>query len=375
MNARPFVRAVVLAGAAARLAAQAPDEFTAFTKLSPAAQQAAVAILEDALRTSTDPVVAGLRACIGEAHEPVAERAERQAVRHPKRSAPPPERLDPVVPMRVRYVFGIGAIEPVDATPAGTVAAPVRAEVDRRERQVVMRQALAGLVPGADAALAVILRRLDGDTGGDAFAAFLHSWRNGDESFYEALDRTAGTPGAVFFYDAMLHDFTAQFTRKDRPETQAATRSLQAAHDALHEAFLQYRRYRSFREAIAYSLVLPPDTPLPPSLRRFDEAPAGSYPVRSQVLMLRELFDGDVAKVVAVVAGSAPRLPDPLWLPGDDPLAAWQKEFTVLVPKMVDAAGSTDTLLARARTRASGVAAAMLDAARHALASAHPAAH
>ncbi|MBL8751311.1 MAG: hypothetical protein JNK78_19295 [Planctomycetes bacterium] len=353
--------------------AQSDGELAAFAKLPPAAQEIIVASLRDAARASTDPVTRGLSVCVAEAATPGAERASRQLVRHPKRAAPAGERLEPVVPMRVHYVFGVGAIESVDATPAGKVAAVARADAERRERHLVMQQALAGLVPDADAALAAILRRLDTDVRGDTFAAFLHSWRNGDESFYEALDRTAGTPDSVFFYDAMLHDFTAQFAHRDRPETAGPTRSLQAAHDALHEAFLQYRRYRSFREAVAYSLVLPPEVPLPPLLRRFDEAPAGSYAVRAQVLMLRELFAGDVAKVVAVVVESAPPLPDPLWLAGEDPLAAWQKAFAALVPKMVTAAGNTDALLARARTRSSAAAAAVSEGARSAVATTqHP---
>src|SRR6185503_21020214 len=98
--------------------------------------------------------------------------------------------------------------------------------------------------------------------------AFLHAWRNGDESFYEALDRTAGTKDAVFFYDAMLSDFRTQFGSGDAGHTLG--RGLQVAHDALHDAFLAYRQYRGFREAVAWSLVLPPGRALPKRLQRYE---------------------------------------------------------------------------------------------------------
>ena len=112
----------------------------------------------------------------------------------------------------------------------------------------------------ADRALARLMYQLDTDTRADQFAAFLHAWRNGEESFYEALDRTAGTKDAVFFYDAMLGDFRQQFGGGGAP---AMGRGLQQAHDDLHDAFLAYRQYRGFREAVAWSLVLPPGRALP----------------------------------------------------------------------------------------------------------------
>ena len=45
----------------------------------------------------------------------------------------------------------------------------------------------------------------------------LETWRNGSESFYHALDRTAGTEESVFFYDAMLGDFIKKKIESEKP--------------------------------------------------------------------------------------------------------------------------------------------------------------
>ena len=357
--------AAVLALAAPFARAQDRGAADAFTKLPAAAQNAMLAELQQALRDRHDPLTTGLLDCVGNGGAAFTERSKRLAPRRPKGRAPAGEKADVVMPLCVRYVFGVGTIEPVE---------PHDKNVDAsgpHERDVAMRQMLRGMVPRADLALAVLLRRLDNDTTADAFAAFLHAWRNGDESFYEALDRTAGTKDAVFFYDAMLHEYASLFVPKDHDDAAKVMRSLQSKHDALHEAFLQYRRYRSFREAIAYALVLPPDVPLPARLRRFEEPTAkGTYTVRAQALMLRELFGGDPLQVADAIVAAAVPLPDPLWKPIADPIVAWNHAFAGHVPKMVELAGDTDALLERATKHATDAAAAVTAAAQKALAAA-----
>jgi hypothetical protein len=118
-------------------------------------------------------------------------------------------------------------------------------------------------------------------------AAFLQSWRNGDESFYEGLDRTAGTKDSVFFFDAMLGDFRGLFAGGASDGGATLPGGPQQAHDALHDAFLAYRQYRGFREAVAHALVLPPDVPLPARLHRYEERVAGGYSLRQQVVMVQ----------------------------------------------------------------------------------------
>ena len=82
-------------------------------------------------------------------------------------------------------------------------------------RVAELRALLRGFLPDQDLALASMLRELDHDRGADEFSSVLEEWRDGDESFYRALDRTAGTQDSVFFYDAMLGDFIARCVPED----------------------------------------------------------------------------------------------------------------------------------------------------------------
>jgi hypothetical protein len=248
-------------------------------------------------------------------------------------------------------VFGLGTIETDEPAAANK---PAR---DAASRKATLTAALLGVWPHADRAAAALLRELDTDTSADRYAAFLESWRNGDESFYEALDRTAGTKDSVFFYDAMLGDFTSTFARGDD-----AIKGLKAAHDALHQAFLSYRQYRAFREALAWSLVLPPDRPLPAHLQRYEQKTSGAYSLREQAQMVLAVCDFDPRKVIELVKTSAAPLPSPLWHALYDPFPRWNEAFQQAQAKMIESTGSTDAFLAQAqqslRAAADAIAAA-----------------
>ncbi|MBL8756766.1 MAG: hypothetical protein JNK15_25945 [Planctomycetes bacterium] len=308
------------------------DPWPAFAKLPIARQQAAAAEFLTLLPSL--PHVDALRALAAEADAPAKPRAKVGTVQRPKRVLEYPREPDPLF-RRVDYVFGLGTVEP-----RGTAAAKPGTDA------VVLHHALTGLAPNADKALAALLRRLDTDTAGDDFAAFLHAWRNGDESFYEALDRTAGSKDSVFFYDVMLGDFRTHFAKGEHK----LAGSLQQAHDALHDAFLAYRQYRGFREAVAWSLVLPPDVPLPLRLRRYEDKPAGSYSLRQQITMVAAALDHDLAGLVDAIAKEAPPLSRPIWAKAHDPYPPWNARFAALQPKMIERAGSTDAFLQRAET-------------------------
>lgn len=312
-------------------------------KLPQARQEQALAHLRD--RLPEHPLLAAWQALASAADRPQHERQKVQAHKRPKKATEFPNEPD-LLPRRVDYLFGVGTIvrrdgKPLPASPAGK---PPKKPADAKAQDLVpLHHALLGATPDADKVVAVLLQQLDQDHGGDAFAAFLQSWRNGDESFYEALDRTAGTKDSVFFYDVMLGDFRTHFGKGK--EATAIGSSLQKAHDALHEAFLVYRNYRAFREAVAWSLVLPPDVPLPPRLARYEAKAEGSYSLRQQVVMVTAALDHDLGKVVAMVHDGAAALPQPLWTGKHDPYTTWVPKFAAMQETMIARSGSTDAFL------------------------------
>jgi hypothetical protein len=340
------------------------DLLAAYAKLSDANQEQVLVRLREELG-SVGSLAAALAACAADSAKPHGERTHRLAAQRTKKVMAGGEKPDVSIPLAVRYVFGVGVVEEVE-TPTGSKA-QAAAKQARRHREVEMQQALEGLMPAADAAIAELERRLDTDTSADRFAAFLHSWRNGPESFYEALDRTAGTPDSVFFYDAMLFDFCEAFAPPGEESSKNVRRNLQAMHDALHDGFLAYRQYRGFREAVAWSIVLPPSVPLPVRLSRYETAPPKTYSLRQQVVMICELFGNDVDKVVAEITSTAPSLPEPLWKGAYDPYVAWNAGFTRHLPAMIQAAGNTDEFLARALAAREELAVTVREAAVRAL--------
>ena len=323
------------------------------------------------LRTgqTSHPLLAALAATAAAADQPQHERGKPPAHKRPKKAVEFPLEVDPL-PRRVDYLFGTGTIvrcsgkdAPVPkpaGKPNGKPAVP---------DLTPLHQALLGAVPDADKALAVLLQRLDHDHGADAFAAFLQSWRNGDESFYEALDRTSGTKDSVFFFDVMLDDFRSTFGHGKGAAALAG--GLQGAHDALHDAFLTYRQYRAFREAIAWSLVLPPDIALPARLARYEQKVAGAYSLRQQVVMVAAALDHDLTKVLAAVNDGTPALPQPIWAGKHDPYPNWSAHFAALQTTMIERDGSTDAFLQHAEADRRALATAL---AKHAAECVHAAA-
>lgn len=165
-----------------------------------------------------------------------------------------------------------------------------------------------GLPADLDLAIAGAQAELDQSSSADKFALFLESWRNGQESFYRALDRAAGTKEAVFFFDAMLGEFQARFAPKGASEL----KSLQQLHDALHHAFLAYRQYRALREGAACAVVLPEAVRLPKCLERYDTQ-KGGYGLRDDLWILAHLDRGDPRQALKLVTSATLTLPNPLW--------------------------------------------------------------
>ncbi len=335
-----------LAGSAAAQAPVEPAPWLAFQKL-PKSKQAEV-LAQVAAALPVHPLVTALQTLASEVAHTHPERVKPHAVRQGKRTVEFPHEVLSL-PRRCLYLFGVGTIEVRDP------AHPERAVVASKSTKdkpnagvdpVPMHQALRGCVPNADHALAVVLQRLDVDTTADTFAAFLQSWRNGEESFYEALDRTAGTKDSVFFFDSMLGDFRGQFASANGDPS---LRSLKGAHDALHAAFLACRQYRGFREAVAWSLVLPPAHALPSRLARYETKVAGAYSLREQVMMVAAAMDWDLAKLITTITTAAPPLPKPLWNSAYDPYPAWSAIFQKLLPTMIERAGSSDAFLQQTR--------------------------
>lgn len=215
-------------------------------------------------------------------------------------------------PMRVEYLWGHRVVHALDKRAPLTLGSG-------RDMVVVppgspaedLVAALRGLHPDTDLALAGALAELDVSGDADQLALFLEGWRNGQESFYRALDRTAGTKEAVFYFDAMLGEFQNRFAPKGTPGGEAL-KSLRQLHDALHDAFLAYRQYRGMREAAACAAILPVEVPLPRFLARYDSARAG-YALRDDLLILAALDGHDPLPGLQGIHATMAPLPVPLW--------------------------------------------------------------
>ena len=103
----------------------------------------------------------------------------------------------------------------------------------------------------------------------------------------------------------MLNDFRDQFAGKRK-----LTGGLQQAHDALHRGVPHTGNARGFREAIAWTLVLPPSAPLPARLTRYEQKVAGFYSLRQQIVMVDKALDHDPT-LIELVTKDSPPLPLP----------------------------------------------------------------
>lgn len=311
----------------------------AFMRASAAKQKKHLEAARAAAQEAEGPLFAALRQAVTDVVDGkrVASKSKLGKTKKAKRTAPPAGGAWRF-PAAATYRYGFARIEP-------TLHTGGRNEKLEKLRRAPVELMLLGTLPGADLVVADAQARMDHDRSADGFMRFLELWRNGDESFYEALDRTAGTQDSVFFYDAMLADYVSEFGRGKTEAAKQIKKSLDAAHDALHDSFLRYRQYRAFREAVALSLVLPPDVPLPPNLRRYEEKGQGQYSLRQQVTMVLAVQGWDPRRVAARIQETAQPLPDPLWSAGYDPYPAWDKVFQGAMPEMISASGDTAKFL------------------------------
>ncbi len=306
-----------------------------FERLGAKKQEKVLAEVRAAVSRIDDPLLRSIRARAREVQENPGPPPDKLSAKRPKTTkAPRGHGEDLPFPVQWEYVFGTQRVKPPGKTK--------RAEA-RDARVAELRAMLLGFPPDLDAARASLLRQLDVDRGADTYARLLTTWRNGKESFYDALDRTAGTREALFFYDAMLNDFRNQCIPDGHPDGARVRRSLQASHDALHKSFLAYRQYRGFREAMVLSLLLPPDTPLPESLSRYEQKPANGYSAREVFVMLLAHEGNDIGKVAELIVRSSPPLPSGLW-DGYEPFGSLYGVYQQLMPEMIEQHGGTDQL-------------------------------
>lgn len=292
----------------------------AFGKQSARTQKTTLAAVRAAVDAVENDYLRSVRVCIAEGKRLVSKSKLKSRRKRRRSDEVPRWRQQLSFPVGHEYAFGIAKAFKVEPTGKRTSTSR-RAASDRRASLAAM---LKGHLPDLDQALAAILHRLDGDRSADQFSRLLESWRYGPESFYDALDRTAGTDRSVFFYDAMLDDFILRCVPKRHADYRALRSSLQQAHDALHTAFLTYRQYRAFREAAALSLLLPPGTELPASLSRYDDAAGSMYSTREQLSMLLCAAKQDIVAVITGITKSAKALPRSLWDENYDPFPAFQ---------------------------------------------------
>lgn len=333
-----------------------------FEHRSADAQKRILASVRKALEESSIPELAHWRALASRAAaSPKSKEIEVKSKASPEGARALAAELP--FPIYTEYVFGARSIRPA----LGANHKPK----DAKHRAVEEMQALlAGYPPNLDLAFAECLAAVNRDTAADEFALFLETWRNGEESFYRALDRTAGTPGGVFFFDAMLSDFTTKFVKSDDGKATNLKWSLNAAHDALHDSFLAYRQYRAFREAFALSIFLAPDARLPESLRRYETAREGLFSLRDHVEMLLALSKGDPEPAIALLTSTAPPLPRPLWSAKYEPLEPFFAAFAAKLPEIQAAFGSPKGALDARRKSRAELAASVSGIARKALADA-----
>ncbi len=350
----------------------------AFAKLPRRKQVAALAAVRDAVAGVQGPYLSMVRAYIDEGRKQGKRRAKAPKVHHDEVGrADTPMRAGLEFPVANQYVFGVGQMTAVPIVQSGRKK---RRKKTRRPKFPAKPRAedqlagmLRGYLPDLDLAFGAMLRDLDRDPGADRFSAFLSGWRNGTESFYRALDRTAGTQEGVFFYDAMLDEFVRNCVPKSSPDFKAIRRDLKTAHDRLHDAFLSYRQYRGMREATALALLLPPDAGFPGVLSRYEQTQSGGYALRDQIDLILRAKKQDGAAVVDLLVSSAPPLPKPLWSKRYDPWPAWQKAWKSVQDVLVERDGTTDKALARARAARTSAQNRVSDAAWGALQGASPA--
>lgn len=292
--------------------------------------------VRDAVAKSGDPFLASTRDFVVAASAQKRIEYKTQQKISPDGSFPLGRELP--FPLFKEYVFGARTVRDVETGKGGVVP----------DRAAEMAALLDGMPPDLDLALARVLAELDQDKSADEFGLFLESWRNGDESFYRALDRTAGTSKEVFYYDVMLNEFNARFTKNEELiKFPKSKKGLQQVHDELHAAFLTYRQYRALREATALSLLLPVQWALPKNLKRYEEKPEGpgQLSTRDELQILLHYNKFDLRRTIADFCAASPSMPSPLWSGNYDPVSPFLGMFTKRAGELYGSAGSPEAAL------------------------------
>lgn len=244
------------------------------------------------------------------------------------------------VPTRVTWRFGARRFE----------AVPACASRDAEAERVA---ALDALCRGEDlelgSAFAALLARMDVERGFDDVAGLLETWRNGEESMYEALDRTAGSGEAVFHYDVMIDDFVRHCVPADHPDRRNFIASRDAARGGFQRAFTAWCGRRSTLEMVALACLLGPDTPLPGRLARYEQVEPGSHSMRELVELIVIAHRGDVrAACDAIVAEFAPLTTAP-WQADREGWRAVLAAYRRIEPQLLADGRSTFEQLAASR--------------------------
>ena len=353
MDRRTFLMTSLAALASMRSRARTDEValLQGFLKRPKESQQKLVAELKRQVAGIESPWLARVREFTESATKLLAVKAQGITKQAPHHEEPSPYCTMPFA-FRAEYLWGHRAVHALEnRTPLVARLGKESLVVPLANPPEDVLAMLRGLPPDLDLALAGAMAALDQSSGIDKLALFLESWRNGQESFYRALDRSAGTKEAVFYFDAMLGEFQARFAPKGTSGAEQQ-KGLKQLHDSLHDAFLVYRQYRGLREAAACVAVFPPSLRLPKCLERYDSQKVG-YALRDDLLILAQIDGHDPLPGLRKIANSAGPLPSPLWSTQGkyDALPPFQKAFEERLAKSIDDGGentsiSSDALLA-----------------------------
>lgn len=292
-----------------------------FEKLPSRRQDDVLEAVVAAIDEIEDPWLAQIRA-LGTRDLPgEGDRPRRESTREVGRAADDPAAGSGALagmlpfPASVHYRYGLRRVDPFEVEPRDARGRRVsRSKAAELLRIARLESLCGGHAPDLDRALAALLARLDDRLGIDAEARFLERWRDGSESFYEALDRTAGRMEGVFHYDAMLDEWVRELVPKGHPDRTRLAGGVEASLHGFQSAFQAYRSYRSVREAVALSLLLDPRDELPGRLVRFQENAQGAdHSSRECVEVVLGAHDGDLLAAVDAFLAAAPELPADLW--------------------------------------------------------------
>ncbi len=354
-------------------------EFTAallrFEKLSSRRQDEVIEAVVAAIAGVEDPWLEQVRALAALELPGEGGRHRRDPIREVARAGDDPSVGSGALagmlpfPASVHYRYGLRRVDPFEVEPRDARGRRVsRSKAAELLRVARLESLCAGHAPDLDRALAALLARLDDQVGIDAEARFLERWRDGSESFYEALDRTAGRMEGVFHYDAMLDEWVRELVPKGHPDRTRLAGGIEASLHGFQTAFQAYRSYRSVREAVALSLLLDPRHDLPGRLVRFQENAAGAdHSSRECVEVLLGAHGGDLLAAVDAFLAAAPELPEDMWC-GEH--RAWEginAAFDQALQRVVDAGTHTSAVVERHRVARRAVQDRIAATARRAL--------